>query len=96
MYSELLEDFLSGARALLEVLAAIRLQEIPRRHRSGSALRRTYTGITGGLPRMLNALVAPIGLAAAPVKPGRLRLNCVSNSPLVSLTTMVLEDLSQG
>jgi len=96
MYCEPLGDFLSGARALLGVLAAIRLQELPRRHGVAAALRRLRTGITGGLPTVVNALVAPTGLAAAPGKRGRLGLNLVSNSLLASLTTMLLDDLSQG
>jgi len=83
------QDFLSGARTLLELLTAIRLQSSPR-------LRALHAAGTGGLPIAINALVAPTGLGAPIGKRRRVGLNWVGNSLLASLSTMLLEDLSQG
>ena len=89
IYAEPLQDFLSGARALREVLTAIRLQRSPK-------LRALHAAGTGGLPIAINALVAPTGLGVPIGKRRRLGLNWVGNSLLASLSTMLLEDLSQG
>lgn len=89
IYAEPLQDFLSGARALRELLTAIWLQGIPK-------LRALHAAGTGGLPVAINALVAPTGLGAPIDRRRRLGLNWVGNSLLASLTTMLLEDLSQG
>ena len=85
----LLEDFLSGARALLELFGAIRLQR-------DRTLRAIHAALTGGLPIEIIALVAPVGLVAPLGKSGRPGLNWVGNSLLASLTMMLLEDLSEG
>jgi hypothetical protein len=45
---------------------------------------------------VINALVAPAGLGVPIGRRGRLGLNWVGDSLLASLTTMLLEDLSQG
>jgi hypothetical protein len=88
-YAEPLPDFLSGARALLELLGAIRLQSRPRP-------RVLHQLMTGGLPIVVNALVAPIGIGAQPGRRGRPGLNWVGNSLLASFTLMLLEDLSHA
>ena len=88
-YAEPLEDFLSGAHALREVLTAIGLQRSPR-------LRAFHALSTGGPQIVINALVAPAGLGARPRKTERVGLNWVGNSLLASLTMMLLEDLSKG
>jgi hypothetical protein len=88
-YAEPLQDFLSGARALRELLTAIGLQ-------TNRELRATHEFMTGGLPTVINALAAPTGLAAPLRKSGRVGLNWVGGSLLASLTMMMLEDLSSG
>jgi hypothetical protein len=89
IYAEPLQDFLSGARALNELLFAIRLQ----RTRN---LRALHVGLTGGPAIVINSLVAPSGLGAAIGRRGRIGLNWVGNSLLASLATMLLEDLSKA
>jgi hypothetical protein len=88
-YAEPLQDFLSGARTLLELLGAIRLQ-------SSRRLGVLHQLMTGGLPIAINALVAPIGIGAQLDRPGRPGLNWIGNSLLASFTMMLLEDLSRG
>ena len=89
IYAEPLRDFLSGARALRELLTAIWLQGSPR-------LSALHAAGTGGLPVAINALVAPTGLGVPIDRRRRVGLNWVGNSLLASLSTMLLEDLSQG
>jgi hypothetical protein len=90
MYAEPLQDFLSGARALMGVLTAMQ-QQTTRKLRS---LQELTTG--GGLPIVTQGLVAPTGLAVRFPKSGRVGLNWVGGSLLASLTMMTLEDLSPG
>ncbi len=89
VYAEPLQDFLSGARALRELLAAIRMQRTSR-------LRALHRALTGGLPIVINSLVAPAGLGAPIGRRRDIGLNWVGSSLLASLTLMLLEDLSQG
>lgn len=89
IYAEPLQDFLSGARALRELLSAIRLQRTPN-------LRALHADFTGGLPIVINSLVAPSGLGALMGRRGRIGLNWVGNSLLASIATMLLEDLSKA
>jgi hypothetical protein len=88
-YAEPLQDFLSGARALRELLIAIRVQRT-------SGPQADHAALSGGLPIVVSALAAPAGLGAELGKPGRIGLNWVGNSLLASLTMMLLEDLSGG
>jgi hypothetical protein len=88
MYAEPLGDFLSGARALQQVLSSMKVR--------GSRKLRALHGLAmGGLPQLINALVAPTGLAT-PLHKSGLGLNWVGGSLLASLTLMLLEDLSLG
>jgi hypothetical protein len=88
IYAEPLPDFLSGARALARVLTSMQL-------RGNRKLRALHKLTTGDLPIVINALVAPTGVAT-PLRSGRLGLNWVGGSLLASLTLMLLNDLSVG
>lgn len=90
MYAEPLQDFLSGARALMELLSAVQMQT----SRKLRSLHELTTG--GGLPIVIQGLVAPTGLAVRFRKNGRTELNWVGGSLLASLTMMMLQDLSFG
>ena len=89
MYAEPLQDFLSGVRALMEVLTATRLQTTRK-------LRALHELTTGRPPIVIQGLVAPTGLAVRFRKGARIGLNWVGGSLLASLTMMMAEDLSIG
>ena len=90
MYAEPLQDFLSGARALMELLSAVQMQTT----RKLRSLHELTTG--GGLPIVIQGLVAPTGVAVRFRKNGRTELDWVGGSLLASLTMMMLQDLSFG
>ena len=89
IYAEPLDDFLSGARALAEVLSSVKAQGIPK-------LRVAQDALRGGWQTVISSLVAAAGLAAPFGKNGRPGLNWIGNSLLASLALMLLEDLSKG
>jgi hypothetical protein len=88
MYAEPLGDFLSGARALQQILSSMEV-------RSSSKLRALHRLAMGSFPQFINALVASTGLATPLHKRG-LGLKWVGGSLLASLTLMLFEDLSVG
>jgi len=90
LYAEPLEDFLSGARELQEVLTAMRVHRSPKLR----TLHEIATG--GGLPMMIQGMSAPTGIAALFRKSGGVKLNWVGGSLLASFAMMMLEDLSSG
>ena len=89
LYAEPLQDFLSAARALRELLAALRFQK-------SAKLREAHDALAGGPPIVLNALIAPVGLDAQMKGNSIGSINLVPGSLLASLTLMLLEDLLQG
>ena len=87
LYAEPLQDFLSAARVLREILTALRFQRSFR-------LRHVHAALTGGPPIVISALMAPIGVGAQ-MRRGSVRsIDLVSGSLLASLTLMLLEDLA--
>jgi hypothetical protein len=89
LYAEPLHDFLSAARALRELLSALRIQKSAR-------LREAHAALTGGLPTVINALVAPVGLCAQEKRSSIGSISLVSGSLFASLALMLLEDLLRG
>jgi len=88
IYGEPLDEFLSGARALQDLLSGIKLQ--------GARPLRAFQKHTGGAFAMADSLVAPMGLGVRISPSGRVDLNFVGNSLLATFTVMLLEDLSRG
>lgn len=88
VYGEPLDEFLSGARALQDLLNGIKMQRERR--------LREFQTFTGGPFAMADSLVAPMGLGVRISPSGRVDLNFVGNSLLATLTVMLLEDLSRG
>jgi hypothetical protein len=86
VYGEPLDEFLSGARALQDLLHGIKMQ--------GEGRLRQFQTLTGGAFAIADSLVAPMGLGVRISR--RVDLNFVGNSLLATLTVMLLEDLSRG
>jgi hypothetical protein len=89
LYAEPLQDFLSAARALRELLSALRFQK-------STKLRRIHSALSGGLPLVMNGLIAPVGLGAQIKQRSIESMKLVPGSLLASLTLMLLEDLLRG